>query len=229
MRVDVFDLEDGLRLSTRRWDTGDDAAKPTAVLLPATAETAGDWDTVARDLSRDRQVVAVDLRGHGASDWPGTYSIEMMANDVRGLLARLDRPVDLVGHSLGGLVAWWVAAVDHGLVRRLVLEDVGLLRPRPPDLPRRPAGDLEFDWALVEQVRPEIDDPDPGWPARARRLACRTLVIGGGPDSHVPQEDVAGLAHAIPDGHLVTIEAGHLVHASEPGRFLDQVRRFLDS
>ncbi len=228
MRLVEYELESGLRLSARCWGSGE-IARPTAVLLPATAATAADWDTIAEDLSRDRRVIALDLRGHGASDWPGTYSIDAMADDVRELLPRLGRPLDLVGHSLGGLVAWSVAAADPSLVRRLVLEDVGLLRPRPPGLPPRPEGELEFDWAMVEQVRPQIDAPDPAWPARAARVQCRTLVIGGGNASPVPQAHVAELAEALPDGHLVTIEAGHLVHATAPGEWLHEVRRFLDS
>jgi pimeloyl-ACP methyl ester carboxylesterase len=228
MRVVKLELRNGLRLAARWWDGGD-LTRPTVVLLPATAETASDWDAIAEDLSHDRLVVALNLRGHGASDWPGSYSIDAMAEDVRELLARLDGPVDLVGHSLGGLVAWWVAAADSSMVRRLVLEDVGLLRPRPPGVPPRPDGELDFDWAVVEQVRPEIDNPDAAWPARAGRVHCKTLVIGGGADSPVPQEHVADLVEALPDGHLVTIEAGHLVHAARPSDFLVELRRFLDS
>jgi hypothetical protein len=53
-----------------------------------------------------------------------------------------------------------VAAERPGLVRRLVLEDVGILQPRPAAMPPRPEGTLPLDWRVVEQVRPEIDDPD---------------------------------------------------------------------
>ena len=78
---------------------------PPAVLLPGTGLTAGDWEPVAGDLARTRTVHAVDLRGHGASDRPGTYSIELMAGDVVRLLPQLAARVDLVGHSLGGATA----------------------------------------------------------------------------------------------------------------------------
>ena len=135
------------------------------MLLPATGETAQDWDVVASVLSSSRAVYAVNLRGHGGSSWPGTYSIQLMADDVAGVLdsALAGEPVDLVGHSLGGLVACSIAAARPDLVRRLVLEDVGLLKPRQPVQPPKPAGVLEFDWRVVEQVRPEIDDFDPRW------------------------------------------------------------------
>ncbi len=83
-----------------------------------------------------------------------------MADDVTRLLGGglTGAPVDLVGHSLGGLVACQVAAARPELVHKLVLEDVGLLHPRPTDPPPKPAGVLRFDWRVLEQVRPEIDN-----------------------------------------------------------------------
>lgn len=199
------------------------------MLLPATAETAADWDIVAAALSSARTVYAVNLRGHGPSDWSGTYSIQLLADDVIGLLeGELGRgPVDLVGHSLGGLVACRVAAARPELVGRLVLEDVGLLQSRPASPPPRPAGVLPFDWRVVEQVRPEIDNFDPGWADVVAAIAAPTLVVAGGPRSPVPQEQIADLVGLLPDGQLVTVDAGHLVHESEPDAFIRHLLRFL--
>ena len=215
-------------LAVKTWP-GEAVRHPAVVLLPATGETADDWDVVAPALAATRTVHAVNLRGHGPSDWPGWYSIRLLADDVLGLLPQLaDRPVDLVAHSLGGLVACAAAAERPDLVGRLVLEDVGLLHPRPAAMPARPAGPLAFDWRMVEQVRPEIDTPDPGWPDVVAAIRARTLVIGGGPSSHVPQEHVADLARTLVDGRLVTIDAGHLVHATRPQDFLRVLQTFLD-
>ena len=202
---------------------------PPAVLLPGTGRTASGWDAVAAGLAARRDVHAVDMRGHGASDWPGVYDLSLFAADVIGVLESLDEaPVDLIGHSLGGLVACLVAADRPGLIRRLVLEDIGVPHPREPATPARPAGDLPFDWRVVEQVRPLIDDPDPGWPAVFARITAPTLVIAGGTASSVPQQDVAALAAILPDGRLVTIEAGHLVHETRPAEFLAALTAFLD-
>jgi pimeloyl-ACP methyl ester carboxylesterase len=135
---------------------------------------------IASGLCVERTVYAVDLRGHGASDWPGTYSVNLFVQDVVAILEQLDiGAVDLVGHSLGGLVACGVAAEWQGQVRKLVLEDIGFPHPRPPGLPDRPAGILPFDWHMVEQVRPEIDDPEPGWAdivARITALLCGSML-----------------------------------------------------
>jgi pimeloyl-ACP methyl ester carboxylesterase len=220
---------DGVTLRVRVWPAVD-PARPPVVLLPATGETAEDWDVVAASLHSSRTVYAVSLRGHGSSDWPGDYSIQAMADDVTGLLRQLDgRPVDLVGHSLGGLVACAIASAHPELVHRLVLEDVGVPHPRPATAPPRPSGVLSFDWRVVEQVRPEIDDPDPRWGDVTSRISAPTLVIAGGRSSPVPQEHVAELARIVTDGRLVTVDAGHLVHATRPVDFTDHLLTFLDA
>lgn len=219
-------------LVTRHWAAASGPSRLTpVVLLPATGETAQDWDQVARHLSESRSVYALSLRGHGLSDWPGSYSIRLMADDVTALLSTEfpDGSVDLVGHSLGGLVACAVAVANPTLVRRLVLEDVGLLKPRPPDPPSRPTGVLEFDWRVVEQVRPEIDDFDPRWAEVIASVAAPTMVVGGGPSSSVPQQQVADLVRRLRDGRLVTLDTGHYVHEAEPQRFAGLVLSFLGS
>lgn len=224
LRVDVG----GVTLSSRVWPAVR-AAGPAVVLLPGTGATAADWDEIAARLSVERPVFAVDLRGHGRSDWPGTYSIQLLADDVEALLAHLGHgSVDLVGHSLGGLVACKVAVRAPSLVRRLVLEDVGILHPRPAAPPTRPQAPLDFDWAVVEQVRPEIDDPEPSWVETIAAIQCPTLVIGGGPRSLVPQDHITELVERLPDGRLVTIDAGHLVHQSRPDDFVREVLAFID-
>ena len=227
VRTELVDVG-GVVLAVRVWPGPEVAAGPPLVLLAGTGLTARDWDGVGPRLAQHREVRAVDLRGHGGSDRPGTYSIALMAADVVALLDRWDEPgVDLVGHSLGGLVALRVAAARPGRVRRLVLEDVGLPRPRPADPPERPEGDLPFDWAVVEQVRPEVDTPAADWPAVVRAVAAPLLVVAGGPSSPVPQSGIADLVALAREGHATTVEAGHLVHATEPGRWTEVVEAFL--
>jgi len=199
---------------------------PPVVLLPGTGLTATDWEPIAAALAHTRLVHAVDLRGHGSSSWPGTYSIDLMAGDVVRLLPRLGRRVDLVGHSLGGLVACLVA-LSSPRVRRLVLEDVGLLRPRTQTPAQRPARTLPFDWAMVEQVRPEVDTPSQRWRDVLGSLPVPVLAVSGGSRSFVPVEWVDDLVAAVPDGAMVTIDAGHEIHARRPAEFLDAVLAFL--
>ncbi len=222
-RVDIG----GLTLAIRVW-TCHEPSGPPVILLPATGETAEDWDCIAAGLRQTRQVYAVNLRGHGKSDWPGAYSLRLMATDVTQLLDRMPTgQVDVIGHSLGGLVACIVAVERAERVRRLILEDVLLPHPRPAAAPTRPDGNLAFDWKVVEQVRPEIDDPDRPWASIIRGIAAPTLVIAGGPSSPM-QAHVAELANTLPDGHLVTVDAGHLVHANKPVEFQTHASAFLE-
>ena len=216
----------GQSLSVVEWP-GPAASATPVVLLPGTGLTARSWDVVAAALSATRCVLAVDLRGHGASGWPGEYSIELMAQDVAALLERRGGVVDLVGHSLGALVGLRVAAAYPGQVRRLVLEDVGMPHPRRPSPPARPEGELEFDWRVVEQVRPQVDDPDPAWPSVVGSVGTPTLVVAGGPRSFVAGDHVAELVAALPDGRSVSLDTGHEVHESDPEGFTRELVAFL--
>ena len=92
------------------------------------------------------RVVAVDLRGHGKSDAPKqTYTIHGFADDIAWMCAELaiERPI-VVGHSMGGLTAFILAAEHPDLVRAAVLVDAPLLLPEDALAVRRPI--LETFW-----------------------------------------------------------------------------------
>jgi pimeloyl-ACP methyl ester carboxylesterase len=204
------------------------AVKPSVVLLHGMGDSADDWDVVAAALGHDRRVIALDLRGHGQSQWPGQYSVNAIAEDVSELLGELEQSsVDVVGHSLGGLVACVVAAAASSNIRRLVLEDIGMLYPRerPPAL--APDGPLTFDWRVVEQVRPEIDHPSPDWPDTIARIQVPTLVITG-ERSFIPRDRVALLVETLPAASWVTLDADHNVHRALPLDYVRAVQTFLD-
>lgn len=81
------------------------------------------WEPVADRLAEDRRVVLLDNRGIGASDVPtGPYTAEQMAGDVLAVVDDLGAErVQLVGASLGGMIAQHVALARPDLVDRLVL------------------------------------------------------------------------------------------------------------
>jgi pimeloyl-ACP methyl ester carboxylesterase len=220
----------GITLACRSWGPED---APPVLLLHCRGADGADWTAIAERLAarpHARRVHAPDLRGHGRSDRPGDYGFEAMSEDVRALLAvlRIDR-ADVVGHSLGGIVAYLLAQRHPQVVRRLVLEDVYALRPLDPPRPpaERPEGELPFDWAMVRVTDEQISAPDPVWWDHMGRITMPTLVIAGGPTSHVPQDQVAQLAELIPDTRLVTVDAGHLVHGTRPEEYLAVLEPFL--
>lgn len=81
------------------------------------------WATAAERLRPERRTVTVELRGHGASDRTyGSLTVEDLAADVARVLGHLDvGPADVVGHSMGGMVAQHLALGWPETVRRLVL------------------------------------------------------------------------------------------------------------
>lgn len=200
------------------------------VLLHALAEESSDWSVVAEALATEYRVYAVHLRGHGGSSQPGDYSLELMRSDVLEFLRTLNLDeVSLIGHSLGGAVAYLVAEAEPGRVGHLVLEEP------PPPLPAvpprvvstKPSVPLPFDWRVLDAITEQRNHPDPAWWEDLDLITARTLVIAGGSDSHLPQDQIATLARRIPKATLVTINAGHNVHTSRPDAFLAELLPFL--
>ncbi|MEI7593732.1 MAG: alpha/beta hydrolase [Actinomycetes bacterium] len=111
----------GNQLSALVW--GD--APPEFVLVHGGAQNAHTWDTVA--LALGRPLVAIDLPGHGHSDWRQNrdYRPQAMAEDVSAVIRELAPDAStLVGMSLGGLTALAALADAPDLADRLVLVDI---------------------------------------------------------------------------------------------------------
>ena len=186
----------GIRLANRVSGAPD---PPPMLLLHALGEQAGSWAPVTAQFAAHYRVFALDMRGHGRSDWPGTCSSQLMRDDVVGPMEDLGlRDVTLVGHSMGGTVAYLTAIAKPERVSRLIVEDV------PPPFP------------------PET------WEQLAA-IAAPTLLIGGGPQSHIPQDLLADVAARSPSCELVTIPAGHYVHNTHPDQCAATVLRWLTS
>jgi pimeloyl-ACP methyl ester carboxylesterase len=223
-RRDV-ELPDGLRIACH---VGGDPAAPPLVLLHALGEDASSWEAVAAGLAPHFALLALDLRGHGASDRPGRYSHELMRDDVIGVLDSFGLSgVVLVGHSLGGAVAYLVALQRPDLVARLVVEDVVPPFPFERPIRERPDGPLPFDWDVLPAIFTEANDPSRRWWPELPRISAPTLLVGGGPASTTPAEELAEVARLVPDCTLVTIPAGHHVHAAEPEAFTEVLLRWL--
>jgi 3-oxoadipate enol-lactonase len=205
--------------------SGDEHAPPV-VLLHALGEGKSDWDLFTAELAESFYVIAADLRGHGASEWPGSYSFQLMTDDIIGLLDELGiSGVTLVGHSLGGIVALSVAMERPDLVTRLIIEDVVPPYPRGDRVrPERPEGvELPFDWAVLEASYAPASAQDQAMWGRLAGISAPTLIVGGGSESQIPAEKIAEVAALIPRCDVVTIEAGHHVHSTRPQEFADAV------
>src|SRR5262249_19063013 len=116
-----FRAPDGLNIHALDW-VGDG---PSVVLLHGGSLTARTWDYIAVGLRSDFRLVALDLRGHGASDWADDYAIESYTADVMAVLdgLGLDR-VRIAGMSLGGMVACEFALAHPDRIDSLAMIDV---------------------------------------------------------------------------------------------------------
>ncbi|TNC25338.1 alpha/beta fold hydrolase [Amycolatopsis alkalitolerans] len=101
---------------------------PPVVLVAGTGYPGASWPARFLDaLSRAHRVLTFDHRGTGASqDSDGPYSTRMLAEDALGLVDRVfGTSADVVGHSMGGRVAQWMALDAPASVRSLVLAATG--------------------------------------------------------------------------------------------------------
>jgi pimeloyl-ACP methyl ester carboxylesterase len=114
----------GIRLHYLDWG----GQGPSIVFLHGGGLNAHSWDLVCLALRPNFHCYALDLRGHGDSEWSPVmdYSFEANSRDLAMFIVslRLDAPV-VVGNSLGGLTAIRYASEFAGRLAGLVLVDVG--------------------------------------------------------------------------------------------------------
>ncbi|MFI5619542.1 alpha/beta fold hydrolase [Streptomyces sp. NPDC051567] len=131
-RIDVTGA-DGVRLAA--WEFREPTAaaapgepqRPGVLLLHGLMGRAFHWAGTARWLAERHRVVALDQRGHGQSERPATgpYTREAFVLDAEAVVEQLGLgPVTLVGHSMGALTAWQLAARRPDLVEALVICDM---------------------------------------------------------------------------------------------------------
>jgi pimeloyl-ACP methyl ester carboxylesterase len=103
---------------------------PAVVLLHGWPQTWWEWRHVMPALAEHYTVIAVDLRGFGDSERPAPengYDASTMCADLIGLLDTLNvSSASMVGHDLGGLVAYALARLHPARVGRLALLDAPL-------------------------------------------------------------------------------------------------------
>jgi pimeloyl-ACP methyl ester carboxylesterase len=93
------------------------------VLIHGGLTTIGEMQLWVRPLAKLRQVIAVEMQGHGrTADIDRPMKFATLADDIAALLGHLKIPkADLVGHSFGGAVAIRAAIEHPDAVRRLVV------------------------------------------------------------------------------------------------------------
>ena len=85
------------------------------------------WDGQVAEFKDRFRILVYDTRGHGGSEAPkGPYTLEMLAEDLKQLLAQLDiKKTNYVGLSMGGMIGQTLALTEPRLFDRVVLADTG--------------------------------------------------------------------------------------------------------
>jgi esterase len=96
------------------------------VILHGLFGSCDNWGTIGKALSADFDVVLADQRDHGHSPHTDRITYPLMADDVHALVTKLGlKDIILVGHSMGGKTAMAFAQRYPGLLRHLLLIDIG--------------------------------------------------------------------------------------------------------
>lgn len=99
------------------------------VLISGLGASAVVWEPIIPIFSRDYKVIVFDNRGVGRTDAPVmTYSMEMMADDISGLLEKIGiKQAIIYGTSMGGAVAQFFAIRHPQKVIKLILQSTSCL------------------------------------------------------------------------------------------------------
>jgi pimeloyl-ACP methyl ester carboxylesterase len=169
-------------------------------------------------LAPRHRVIAIDLLGHGDSpvpDDPAAYTRDAALSDIDDVIATLDEPPVLVGHSLGGYLALAHAATRPGATRAIVVLNTG---PGYRDAEKREAWNDRtrrnaHRFGVPEQVTTLNLQEDSVVMDRLSEMTVPTLVLAG--DQDRPEYTASGqyLERKMPHARLQVIEGGeHSMH-----------------
>ncbi|GAB2932249.1 alpha/beta fold hydrolase [Streptomyces mayteni] len=232
-------------------DGGSAAPGPGVLLLHGLMGRAAHWATAAGWLSRRYRTVALDQRGHGRSEKPGNWPLDgdVFVADAEAAIERLGLGrVALIGHAMGALVAWRLAARRPDLVRSLVICDMraaalgagsqralrGWLSSWPLPFTSRAAAERWFgeDDPALERPSPArgtfyasvMTERQDGWRPMFSRHQMLVAREGWAHDAH--WDELAGvdcptLVIRGVDGELGRAEAHEMVRVLPRGRYAD--------
>ncbi len=103
---------------------GEPSLNPPLMIAHGLYGSARNWGVIARRLSDERQVIAVDMRNHAHSMWTARHTYPDLAGDLAEIIESLGGSADVLGHSMGGKAAMTLALQHGDLIRKLVVADI---------------------------------------------------------------------------------------------------------
>ncbi len=151
----------GVSLNFLEWE----GFGPEVILLHSLGGAASEWSEVGEAFAPDLHAYALDQRGHGRSEKPkGPYTLEAYVGDLLNFIdaVGIDR-VNLIGHGMGGRIAWYFAVMHPSRVRMLVVEDEHPF-PQPNEAAKwRKLLKLRIPFETKDEALKKIEKIDAGW------------------------------------------------------------------
>ena len=213
---------------------------PAVLLLHGGGQTRQVWGDVAASLvTAGRQVINLDLRGHGTSEWPqdARYDLDAFVKDLKCVLAQLpSRPV-IVAASLGGWIAAAAIGEDGGhLAAGLVLVDA------PPEIDAAAAHkvseslrkyaertDTKKDWDPKFLKGMDLEAATRRVSAAAENIKLPVLFVRGALSELTPADAAGRYVKKFENAEFAEIrEAGHMVAFDRSDLFNATLLDFLE-
>jgi pimeloyl-ACP methyl ester carboxylesterase len=256
--VKSFDSWDGARIAYQEWGEqhgGPATLRPVVLHHGFAVDANANWvatGVVDALTAAGHEVIAPDARGHGHSEKPhdpDRYGEQRMARDLAILLDTIAaREVDLVGYSMGAIVALILASKDKR-VRRLIIGGVGSGVIECGGVDRRAVSDESIIEALSTDDLASIETPEArafrtladaldsdrdALVAQARsiyrgrialeQITAPTLILAGEEDPLAVRPET--LSGEIPNATLKILAGNHIEALADP-RFTQSIVDFL--
>lgn len=223
------------------------------LLLHGFGGTASDLHPYIAELSKTYRVIAIDLPGHGRSDYMDTTNIYLHKRAAEYILAMLDslhiNSIDVMGHSSGGFITLYMATLRPELLKKIIVisaqvyysnttREVITSLGGPEQNPIVRLDSLvklhgKQKGTLIAQqfwnFRKLYGDPS-FTPDVLSTIKAKTLIIHGDNDPVAPVANAWEMFQNIPQAQLwVVPNGGHLPHI-EVGKenFINEVLSFLN-
>lgn len=172
--------KDGIRIVYESSGQG-----PALLLVHGGGSTPERWRPVLPSLEPHFTIHRMARRGVGGSGEAADYAVERQAEDIATVVDAIGGPVDVLGHSFGGLCTLEAALLTPNL-RQLILYEAPILPLLPPGFADRlqtllDAGDRDGAWATLNREVVKMPEREielqRSQPAHAARLAGMHILV----------------------------------------------------
>jgi len=219
------------------------------LLLHGFGRTGSDWDPFKLELSKSNRLIAIDLPGHGRSDWMDTTEVYLHKKAAEYIIGLLDAlhidSVNIMGISSGGFITLYIATLRPQLAKKIVIIGgqiyystttrnviTSFADPdkNPPNENQIKTHGRQKASLLTRQFwnfRKLYGDPS-FTPDVMATVKAKTLIIHGDDDEIAPVSNAWEMFRNIPKARLWIVPNGGHVPPVVPGNGNDFTRRTLE-